>query len=316
MASLIALMIPGFILRKLRFFKDGAVASLVSVLLYVCQPMLSISPFLEQETSPTFYIASLMGLCFLISFFGHLAVFVLAKLVFFKWKNKESASAYTFASVFTNCGFLGIPFVRMLTNSSTAVLFAVIYNIAFSMLMWTLGIYILTGDKKAISFKKAFLNPSIIPLAISLPLFFIPSINIISGTSIAYSISLLANMSAPLSMIIVGIKLADMGFLNAIKGTGNYIGSFVRLILAPSFMLGLIVLLKLIPYFSNTVEGLLALAVPVILMGMPPAALLVTFAEKTGRAKVDSTKVFLTATLLSVITVPLLIITVKALELV
>lgn len=312
MTSLLALIIPGFILRKLKLFSDGAVAGLVSVLLYICQPMLSISPFLEQDTSPTPYLAALMGLCFLISFFGHIVVFVLAKLIFFRWKNKESASAYTFASVFTNCGFLGIPFVKILTNSSTAVLFAVIYNVAFCMLIWTLGIYILTGDKKAISFKKALLNPSIVPLAISLPLYFFPTINIISGTPVAYSISLLANMSAPLSMIIVGIRLADMGILNAVKGAGNYLGSFVRLILAPAFMFGLIVLLKMIPYFSDTAEGLLALAVPVMLMGMPPAALLVTFAEKTNRAKIDSTRIFLTATLLSVITVPLLIIAVQA----
>ena len=151
MASLIALIIPGFILRKLKLFTDGAVSGLVAVLLYVCQPMLAVSPFLDQDVSPTLSLAGLMGLFFLFSLIGHIVVFFLAKLIFMKWKNRESASAYTFASVFTNCGFLGIPFVKMLTNSSIAVLFAVIYNIAFNMLLWTLGMYILTKDKKAIS---------------------------------------------------------------------------------------------------------------------------------------------------------------------
>lgn len=315
MASLLALIIPGYILRKLKLFTDGAVAGMVSILLYICQPLLSITPFLDQD-SPSANIVILMGLCFLISFFGHIAVFALAKLIFFKWKNIESASAYTFASVFTNCGFLDLPFIKMLTNSSEAMLFAIMYNISFNILMWTLGIYILTKDKKAISFKKAFINPAIVPLVISFPLFFFPSINIISGTPIENSINLLANMSAPISMIVVGIRLADIGLLNAIKGIGNYIGSFVRLIIAPALMIGLAILLRLIPYFSNSSLGLLCLAVPVILMGMPPASLLVTFAEKTGRARVDSTRIFITATLLSVISVPLLIMTIKAIGLV
>ena len=305
MLSLIALIIPGYALRKTKLFSDGAVSTLVSLLLYVCMPMITLNSFLDQTTPPTSQTAIFMGLCFAFSFLGHLIIFLVAKLVFFKWKNKENASAYIFASTFTNAGFLGIPFIKILTPIPEAVLYAVIFNVVFNMLIWTLGIYILTGEKSSISLKKAFINPSIIPLFIALPLYFIPSINIISGTHIHNAISLLANMAAPLSMIVVGIRLADMGIKQAFVGAGNYLSSFVRLIIAPAILLGIAVFLKNIPYFSQ--NGLFFLSVPIILMSMPVAATLVAFAEKTKRAIVESTRVILTSTIISTITIPLII---------
>ncbi|HHW89975.1 MAG TPA: hypothetical protein GX745_03625 [Clostridiales bacterium] len=310
MVSLIALIIPGYALRKAKMFSDGAVSAFVSLLLYVCQPMITLSSFLEQDAAPTSKTSIFMGLSFLFSLAGHLVVFFVAKLIFFKWKNKENASAYIFATFLTNSGFLGIPFIKMLTDKPQAVLFAVIYNVVFNMLIWTLGIYLLTGDKSAISVKKAFINPAILPLFVALPLYFFPPINIISGTPIANAISLLANISAPLSMVVVGIRLADMGIKEAFKGWGNYLSSFVGLVLAPAILLAAAVLLKNIPYFNQ--NDLLFLAVPVILMSMPTAASLVAFAEKTNRAQIESTRVFLTSTILSALTIPLIILVVGA----
>lgn len=76
MASLIALIIPGYALRKAKMFSNGAVGALVSLLLYVCQPMITLSSFLEQDAAPTSKTAIFMGLSFLFSFVGHLVVFL------------------------------------------------------------------------------------------------------------------------------------------------------------------------------------------------------------------------------------------------
>lgn len=310
MASLVALIIPGYVLRKVKILRDNAVEVLVFLLIYVCMPMLTLNSFLSQGGAPAMDTAVLMGMSFLFSLLGHLLVFLAAKVIFLKWKDQENASAYIAASVFTNGGFLGIPFVKMLIPDPQAVLFAVIYNVVFNMLLWTLGIYILTGDKSFISLKKAFVNPSILPLFIALPLYFIPSINIISGTPIANSIALLSDMSAPLSMIVVGIRLADMGIAKAFRGAGNYLASFVKLFLSPSIVLAAAFALKQIPFSAS--YGSLFLAVPVILMAMPAAASIVVFAEKTNRARLEAARVFLTTTILSIISIPLMILAVQA----
>ena len=107
-----------------------------------------------------------------------------------------------------------------------------------------------------------------------------------------------------------GIRLADMGIKQAFVGAGNYLSSFVRLIIAPAILLGIAVFLKNIPYFSQ--NGLFFLSVPIILMSMPVAATLVAFAEKTKRAIVESTRVILTSTIISTITIPLIILLVQA----
>ena len=72
---------------------------------------------------------------------------------------------------FLQTAVFGHTFLKMLTDKPQAVLFAVIYNVVFNMLIWTLGIYILTGDKSSISVK-GFLNPAILPLFVALPLYF------------------------------------------------------------------------------------------------------------------------------------------------
>lgn len=303
-------MLPGYILRKAKILKDGAVDALVSILLYGCMPMILLSSFLDQTEAPTAQTAAQMGLCFLFALTAHFLVFFIAKLIFIKWKNQENASAYVIAATFTNCGYLGIPFVKMLIPNPQAVLFAVVNNVAFNMLIWTLGIYSLTGDKSAISLKKAFINPSILPLFIALPLYFIPSINVISGTAIATAMRLLADMSAPLSMIIVGIRFADMGAREAFKGAGNYLACFVRLFVAPCVVLAAAFALKQIPYIGQS--GYLFLSVPLIQMCMPAGATLVVFAEKTNRAKVEATRVFLTTTIFSIISIPIMVLIIKA----
>lgn len=306
MIALIALIIPGYILKKIRMINENAIGVLVAVLLYVCQPLLAINPFLGQD-KPSLYVTGLLGWSFLFSFIGHIIIFFIAKIFFLKWKNKDQSSVCVFASVFTNCGFMGIPFVQMLTNDDTAVMFAVMYNVAFNVLIWTLGVYILTGDKKAISIKKAFINPSVIPLCVALPIYFFPQIDIISGTPIAEAFKMVANMSAPLSMMIVGIRLADLGFLKIFKGIGVYLGSLMRLIIAPAVLFAAALLLNKISYFSNSLFGLYAITIPVLLMGMSPASTLIAFSEKFNVAHNDATKIFLMGTLLSVFTVPFLV---------
>lgn len=92
--------------------------------------------------------------------------------------------------------------------------------------------------------QKAF-KPRDIALVCRLAALFFPPINVISGTPIANAISLLANMSAPLSMVVVGVRLADLGVKEAFKGWGNYLSSFVGLILAPAILLAAAVSLKI-----------------------------------------------------------------------
>lgn len=59
---MIALAVPGFILKRLNMLPEKAVAALVAVLIYVSQPFLTIDSFLEKDYQPQLLIG--MGISF------------------------------------------------------------------------------------------------------------------------------------------------------------------------------------------------------------------------------------------------------------
>ena len=120
MAVLFAFMIPGFALKKLKMMGEGATLTLSNLLLYVCQPALAIKAFCvftkeDWETVSAVNKLDLLanfGLVAAISAIGILLMFALCKLIFLKSKNKKVTNVYSFVAVFSNSGFLGIPFLR------------------------------------------------------------------------------------------------------------------------------------------------------------------------------------------------------------
>ena len=59
---MIALAVPGFILKRKNMLPDKAVAALVAVLIYVSQPFMTIDSFLEKDYQPQ--LLSGMGISF------------------------------------------------------------------------------------------------------------------------------------------------------------------------------------------------------------------------------------------------------------
>ena len=63
-ATMIAIAVPGFILRKKNMLPEKAVAALVAVLIYVSQPFLTIDSFLEKDYRPELLVG--MGVTFFV----------------------------------------------------------------------------------------------------------------------------------------------------------------------------------------------------------------------------------------------------------
>ena len=194
MAVFIAFAVPGFALKKLKMIGEGGTVTLSNLLLYVCQPALAIKAFCvfseeDWNTIQSVGITNLLknsGLTLCISALAIILIFALCKIIFIKSKNKSAANVYSFVAVFSNCGFFGIPFVEMFTDGNPiAVMYIMVFNIVFNVMIWTLGIYLITGDVKQIRLKKLICNPTIIAMAIALLLFFVPQINIFMMDEVA-----------------------------------------------------------------------------------------------------------------------------------
>lgn len=321
-AVLLLFAIPGFALKKLGLLGSDAKKPLSAILLYVCQPALILSAFtvfsdadyaLIRKT-PRGVLAANFGITASVSLVALLLVLGVCRLLFLRQQNRSAADVYTYIAVFSNCGFLGVPFIDMFTDGNAiAVMYIMVFNIVFAVLIWTVGVYLIAHDRRQISVKKVLLNPTIIASAVALLMFFVPELNIfmLDGCRELQTLpQALATMTAPLAMILVGIALAELTPKQIFAARGVYVAGALRLIVAPLITFAVALL------FYNTAYGYTAglnvntdyiFLAPVIAMAMSPASLIVAMAERYDGEKTLAASAYVNNTLLSVVTVPLIV---------
>ena len=131
-----------------------------------------------------------------------------------------------------NVGFMGIPVVKALfPNNPEMLIYVAIINVSFNVISWTLGVYTITGDKSNVSVRRAFLNPPTVALVAALPLFFFKAyIPAAVFTPIQSCANYLAGMTLPLSMIILGIRLAEIPFGSLFTSPVAYVSAALKLV--------------------------------------------------------------------------------------
>jgi predicted permease len=188
---------------------------------------------------------------------------------------------------------MGYPVVNAIWGAQ-AVFLAAIYNLLFSLLIFTIGVLLLTGAKagwKNVS-PRVLLSPGIVSVAVGLSLFFL-SVDL--PEVIGGPIAMLGGLTTPLSMIVIGALLARLDPRTIFGNPRVYLYAGVRLLLLP---LAALVLLR--PFVTDP----LVLGVCVVLAAMPGATNAALFAEEYGvNPELASQSVFIT-TLFCIVTIP------------
>jgi hypothetical protein len=301
--TLLLLGAPGYVLRKVKFFGEKDVKPFVILLIYVTQSFMIIMSFQERSYSPD--ILGGMAAVFIFSLVIHIVALFAAGFIFDKFKiSKDKKGVYTFASAFSNCGYMGIPVINSLFRQSAdkaeMLIYVAVYVMVFNIVNWTAGIYIISRNKKYISLKNAFINPTTISLAVALPLFFL-NIKIADiSPELNSSMKMLGEMTTPVAMIIIGIKLAEMPIGQVFNSPLVYFTSFIKLIGAPLLMYGMLYI------FGFVGISKVAFIVLMIITAMPTATITVANAERFGGDSLCAAKTMLCSTLLSMFTIPLI----------
>ena len=301
---LFIMMIPGVILKKCRLCPDGFGKGVSNLVLYIAQPALVFMAYLK-EFSREVLINSLVVL--LLSVVAH-GVFLLA-LLFFGKADEDRRRMFRFATIFSNAAFMGIPLITVVLGAEYTI-YASIYNITFNMFLWTLGVHICTANntlddgtvlKSQASVKKAVFHPVTIAALLGLVFFVLPIQNYVP-TIITDSLTMVANLVAPLSMLVLGLRIADINFNNFFNEKNLYVFLALRHVVLP----GLVFVLCF---------GLLKIGLPIseecfkviIIMASAPAASSATmFAEKYDCDAAFVSKLVALSTILSIVTMPLL----------
>ena len=296
--QLVLMMVPGFLLRKLKIADGNLAKGLAAIVLYVAQPAMLVVMFIRP------YDSSVMLRAMWVFIFGMLshAVTYAITMCLFKRTPEQQRKVYRFAAIFANTGYMGIPVV-MAVLGEQAVIYVSIYIITFNLFSWSLGCLIYSGDKKYISAKKILVNPATVPIFIGL-LFFLLPINQYVPTVVINSLTALEGLVSPLAMMIIGIRLAEVDFKTAFKDKYLPLSLGLRLLVFPALTWAIMRLVGLTGLFRDT--SYIVMAVVLICASTPPSTATSMFAEKFGADTQTASKAVSVGTVLSILTMPLL----------
>ncbi len=294
----VLLAVPGFLLVRGKVLKPQESATLSKILTNLGMPALIFANTISLNFSGEFLksMALVVALCVT---FHVLAYFV------FGWLchgEKDTRAMMRFCIMFSNSGFIGIPLVSAVFPGNANILaYVTLANIIMNITMFTLGIYMLTGDKSAINVKKAILSPVLLAflagVAVNL------SGAVVAIPEIATYVNHLKGLVTPISMIVLGMKLAEVPLTRIFTSGRMYYVSFLRLVIYPVMATAAILLLRLIPGMPVGADCIVGFFVGV---GMPTASLSSAFADRFGGDADGAVIYTLGTTIFSVATIPVL----------
>lgn len=294
-AILLLTALPGFVMIKRKMLPEACISGFSKVLLYICQPCLAVYTFM----SATFSVQMLLdiGIFCLLTVAIH-AVMLLGSFLVLRRRFKETAyRIYTIATSFANCAFFGIPIIKAILPgvADGLIIYTTVYATVMNLLGWTVGSAIISGDTRYITLKRTFINPTFIGVLIAFPLF-IFSVSL--PTEVFDMVSTLAKMTTPLSMLIMGMRLATTELRTVFVGYRTYLAVLAKGIAMPLVAFLLVFFVPLPPEVKATFF---------IICACPTASIVLNFSELIAQGQREAAASVLLSTICSIATLPVMV---------
>ena len=240
---------------------------------------------------------------------------------------KESRGAYAAMTVFANIGFMGFPVLAAMYGNG-ALLYGAVFQIPFNILIYTYGVAVLTRKPGAcaktepnvkaevdvngmseniengseqqgklqgtVEIVKKIFNIGVIACITAMLLYFlqtpVPSF-------LQAFITNLGNLTAPLSMMIIGASLAQMPLKELFLDKKLLLFSLVKLLLLPAVWMIMV---------NRVAEQEILRGVCLVMMATPAGSMTAMLAQQYGGDYETASRGVALTTVLSVITMPLL----------
>ena len=307
---LFLLLVIGYICGKTGVVDSVASKKLSRLVITITNPALIIYSLIKME-----YSAENLGLGFGTFLFGIIFHTVLAVFSYFcciKLKPMEERKITEFTIIFGNVGFIGFPILESLLGDK-GLFMGAFFVASFNIVLWTWGLSIIARGRKDIplSPKKVLLNwgtvPCYIGIAIYLAKGLLPTVlpaavtNAVSNyiaPPVMQAFSYVAPMCTPLSMLIIGALLAARTPRQLLTNGKIYYLCTLKLVVFPLLVCSAMRLLGMDPewiWFGTIVAA------------MPSATVVTMLAELHDVAPEYSAQVVGTTSLLSVLSMPFIL---------
>jgi malate permease and related proteins len=279
--------VVGVVVRKTGVVTDALRKGMVDLLVNVSLPFLIIGSFNFPFSMGMLKNA---GVVLGYSVAIHAVLIALSAVVYFRYDHSRRR-LLSFATVFSNSGFVGIPVVQGLYGG-LGVFYASIFAIPYNFLMFSYGVMLFTGERDLRATLRNLVNPPLISTGVGL-LIFLLSIHL--PTVVVRTCTVVGGMTVPLSMFVIGSMLADVKLKDVFSGVDVYYLAAIKLIVAPVLIYKLFMLCG-----ADHVQA----SVCVLLVAMPTATMVGVFAEKYDGDRMMASRCAFLTTVLSMVTIP------------
>jgi hypothetical protein len=304
-AILAILVLIGLLASRARVISSESKDLLARVIFYVTLPAMLFTNFSKISLTPELLSNSLQALL--------LSLCVLLFMLFAGWLTSKMAglrsgpaAIFRLHSMLGNIIYLGLPLVSSQFGQE-GLLYGSIFILVSNILMWTVGVAVITPGKGFSlrgSIQKIFnINTVAIItgfilflLSIKLPPFILDSVGSLGGTT------------TYLSMIFIGSVLYYADGRKMLRNKNVYLLSLNRLLIVPFIIIGVFALLN---YFFPLLLKKEVLSVMVMQAAMPCMVNVVIMVNILGENDDTATANVFVSTVLSVITIPLILLSLR-----
>ena len=300
---LLIYIVPGFCFAKKKMLRTEHLPAISAILVYLCGPCLVMSAFFNLDYNASDAIS--MVLFFLVTLaLQALFIFILYLLL----KRKYADAKYrilTIGAVLGNTGFFGLPVITALFGETYPVVacYSVVFTVSMNVLVYTVGIFCLTNDRKYMSLKPAIFNPTSVGVVVGVAVYLLaPHVTLPSALAqfagqFSGAVSIISKMSTPLCMTILGVRLANVSFKALFTRPFIYLTCALKLIAFPLFCWLLLLPMPLNAVFKASV---------LVLASVPNASIMLSLAELHKAETELAANTLLMTTMLCFITMPLI----------
>ena len=305
MMTLFALLVVGYVAGKLGYLGGDFDRQLSRLVINITCPALILSSAMNGELPDRQYILPLLGISVITYVLLTGVAFWLPRYL---TRRQEEEGTVGFAIMFGNVGFMGYPVVASLFGHQ-AVFYAAVLNVINTFAVFTVGSMLITGGRFFCSTKEpspcydykhfqkkvlystpmlaAYLTMAIVALRIDN----IPEV-------ISQPLTMLGDITVPAALLIIGSSMSQLSPRALLGNRTVYIATVMRLVVVP---LALFFLFRAIGFSE------MANHINTVVIAMPVATYGTILCLRHGKDATLMTEVTFITTLLSMVTIPLLI---------
>lgn len=294
MLTLFALVAVGFVAGKLGYLGGDFDRQLSRLVINITCPALILSSAMTGELPDRRYILPLL----LISTLTYLLLTAVGFLLpRYLTSDRNAQGPVGFALIFGNVGFMGYPVVASIFGHE-AVFYAAVLNVVNTFAVFTIGTILITGgsnDRKH-SEKKVIYSTPMFAAYLTMAIVALRIDNI--PDAISQPLTMLGNITVPAALLIIGSSMSQLSLRTMLGNCTVYTTTLLRLAILPVGIHFLMKLMGFAPLVNN---------INTLVIAMPVATYGTILCLKYGKDTTMITEVTFVTTLVSVVTIPLLV---------